>query len=353
MFGLCATRTSPRAANDGYNAGFVENRPVEFVTIPLLALHLLAMNIASAGPLVGAWLGRRERAGSGVNQRLGLRLIQRSMAGLAVGALSGGVILMLPHEGMRAALSRFPSDAYWYAGAELVFSAACMAGALWLMRGDRPAGGAAIGLATVTATNLLYHFPPLMAVLGELAADSNWSTAETIDRQTLLELWKRPEIIFLWAHFAVASFAVAAIAAVWPTSALAADAEGEAELDKSIRRLGVVGLSATIVQLPIGVCLLATDSAAARDAMLGQNLLASLAFAASLLTAFALMQALGAMAWGEGPRAVRRTGWLLIAVVVLMAATLRTSRDAKTRGGDVASPPRDGNSIHLNAGQAT
>lgn len=290
------------------------------------------MNIASAGPVIAVWLLRDPQ-----QWEYGARLLRRSIAGLVAGSVLGGALLLLPYAGMHAALARFPLDAYVYAGVELLFSAAAMGAVLWLVRGRRPAGWLAIGLGAAGALNLLYHFPPLMAVLGELAVDSNWATAETIDRRTLLELWQRPEVLALWAHFVAASFAVAALAAVWPAAQPAPDDQGRQR--RCVRRMGLVALAASVAQLPIGVALLATDGAPAREAMLGQHLPATLAFGASMLAGFALLQALASLAWGEGPRVLNRAGWLLVAVVTLMAATLRLSRDATNQGGDTASPP--------------
>lgn len=62
--------------------------------------------------------------------------------------------------------------------------------------------------------------------------------------------------------------------------------------------------------------------------MLGANLVASLCFASSVLAALWLLQTLVTLALGEDDGAVRRAGYLLVVVTVLMSATLRTSRTA-------------------------
>src|SRR5690606_13047621 len=100
FFDTSATRATPLAGIRVYNADFAESRLIELATVLLLALHLLAMNVASAGPLVGVWLARcgsREELGL----RVGRRLAGRSLWALATGALLGGAMLLLPSEGVR------------------------------------------------------------------------------------------------------------------------------------------------------------------------------------------------------------------------------------------------------------
>jgi hypothetical protein len=67
-------------------------------------------------------------------------------------------------------------------------------------------------------------------------------------------------------------------------------------------------------------------NAAVRDALLGGRLLPTALFAAGVLAALALLQALLAVVLGEGQWAVRRSAWLLLIVTLLMTATLRHSR---------------------------
>jgi len=298
-----------------------------FVTTLVLAAHLLAMNVASAGPLVAAWLLWQDRGSGQVGAPWSVRLCRLSLAMLVVGSALGAGLLLLPNPAVRGVLARFPADAYWFAGLELVFSAACMlaliVGRDWFAK--RRWLAAAVALAS--ATNLLYHFPPLMAVIGELAADPRWASAEVLDRPALLQLWRRPEILSLWIHFVLASLAVAPIAALWQR------ARRDKELDDPnaepiVRRLGAWALGATLLQLPVGLWLLAAADDSVRESMMGRDAAASLFFAGGLVAAMGLVQALVGIALGEGPRGVQRAGWLLVLVTVLMSATLRTSRTA-------------------------
>jgi hypothetical protein len=292
----------------------------------LLAAHLLAMNVASAGPLIAVWLMGRRRAGEDGGLLLGRRVLGLSLTALITGSLIGGALILAPNPSLRAALARFPEDAYWFAGIELLFSAVCIG---LLMAGDwasrRPR--LAFCVALLGASNLLYHFPPLMAVIGELTANPRWATEERIDRDALLSLWVRPEILSLWLHFTLASFAVAAVAALRPWSP--STSEDARPMDPDIvQRLSAWALGATVLQIPVGLWLLTSTAAEARESMMGSNLLASACFAGGVLAALWLLQTLLTMALGERG-GVRRAGLLLVLVTVLMSATLRTSRTAK------------------------
>ncbi len=302
--------------------------------ILVLAVHLLAVNIASAGPLVAAWLAG---GGEGPRGTLAQRLARQSLAALALGVVLGCGLLAAPNAGLRAALARFPATAYWFAGAELAFSAGCMAALLWALGagGRRRRLVLAWGLALASTSNLLYHFPPLMAVIGKLAADPRWTTAEQIPRVDLVRLSARPEVLALWVHFTLASLAAAAIIAMWPK-------RGEAEASESngvFRRLAGVALAASLVQLPVGLWLLLTSGDAERNAMLGETVAASASLLAGVAAALGLLQSLAAVTMGDAAPAMRRRSGVLLAIVaVLMTATLTTSRKAAmTRISGVAS----------------
>ena len=300
------------------------------IVVLLLAAHLLAMNVASAGPLIGLWLVWMADDESEFRRGLAERVLRISLAAFVGGAILGGALLLSPSPGLRSALARFPAEAYVFAGVELAFSALCLGGLIFITRCGGPRWLAAI-LAIGGASNLLYHFPPLMAVLGELAADPTWTAEEQLDRRTLVNLWLRPEILSLWLHFVLASFAAAAIAALWlrPPRDAAANSENR---DALARKLAAGALVATLLQLPVGLWMLTASDAAARERMMGGNLVASVCFAGGVLTAVWLLQTLAMLALGEGQRAVRRAGWLLVVVTLLMTATLRTSRAGSERG---------------------
>lgn len=296
--------------------------------ILLLATHLLAMNVASVAPVAGAWL-RTRRDGDPLRRAAAATgVFKLSLAALGCGAAVGGLLLVAPSAGMRAALARFPADAYWFAGAEILFSAACLYGCVKLRQWRRVTWL----LVFLTSTNLLYHFPPLMAVLGELAADPNWATDEVIDRDALLSLWKRPAVLSLWLHFVLASVAVGCVAALayWRWRVTPASSDEERASDGLIsRRLAAWALGATLLQIPVGIWLLLASDEAAQQSMMGDNWIATASLALGVWVALGVMQSLAAMAWGDmEPRQLGRACVLLVVTVVLMSATLKTSRQA-------------------------
>jgi hypothetical protein len=310
------------------------SRVLEVVTTLLLAIHLLAMNVASAGPLAGAWLrgrGGRSGGGGGDWRECGARrTFAWSLAALTIGAIVGGAMLLAPSEGMHAALARFPQNAYWYAGAEILFSAACILGCWKLTRWPKLTWL----LAIATATNLLYHFPPLMAVLGELAADANWTNDAMLDRATLKRLWLRPEILSLWAHFVLAAIAIGFTAALAacdrPFGEGAEESKHAAHGDiVTARRLAGTALAATVLQIPVGIWLLLASDDAAQQSMMGGSWLATIGLAGGVWVALGVMQSLAAIAWdGTDRRQLYRACVLLALTVLLMSMTLRSSRRA-------------------------
>jgi len=290
----------------------------EFAVSLLLAAHLLAMNLASAGPLVSMWLIDRRDSGGDARQ-FATRMVKLSLLGLAVGCLLGGALILVPNPRLRAALARFPADAYWFGAAELVFSGLCMTALL--ARCVRRRRILACILAGVSALNLLYHFPPLMVVIGELTADPSWTAASHIDRRALLRLWGRPEVLAMWAHFVLASFSAAPIVALgaWPAAA-------HSQSPRVVRRLGVLALTATALQLPVGLWLLSASTPMVREAFLGGDLTAMLAFSCGVLGALWMLHALVTIALGEDGAAIRQAVILLLVVTLLMTVALRASR---------------------------
>lgn len=313
---------------------------LEAVTILLLAAHLLAMNVASTGPLAGAWLRTRSRR-LGSDQALAWerrtqRIFAWSLGSLAIGALVGGAMLLAPSAGMRAALGRLPENAYWFAGAEIVFSAACIAGCWKLARWPKLTWL----LAIATVTNLLYHFPPLMAVLGELAADPNWADEAVLHRPELRRLWLRPEVASLWAHFVLASIAVGFTAALAACNRVVVDAGEEGDRSEQTdaavaRTLAGTALAATVLQIPVGIWLLLASDEAAQQSMMGENWLATIGLAGGVWVALGVMQSLATIAWSGGDRPqLHRACFLLVLTVLLMSMTLRVSRHAGVPLGD-------------------
>lgn len=302
-----------------------------FLIVPLLTVHLWSMNLASAGPLLGIWL-RWAGEQDSLRSRVGRSIAWLSVWALLIGMATGAVqLLAFPSSGVFAALQRMPSRGLWFAGAELLFSLACLLGYAWgwdRLRGHRWLHAL---LAVATSSNLLYHFPPLMSVLGALATNPNWAKAEELNRAALKPLMVRGEVLALSAHFALASIAVAGVTVLW---LLSKEKSGEQEqaAPALARRAAWVSLVATALQLPVGGWLLIAVPQAMRTSIMGSSLVASLAFIGGLLLMFLLLQRLLTIAIGTAtPHDLRQACWTLGGLVLLMTATLFASRHEPDR----------------------
>jgi hypothetical protein len=299
-----------------------------------LALHLLAANVAAAGPLIAAWMAGRGPEGVVAARRL----VGWALAALVVGGFLGAGLLLAPSDALRVAVARFPQSAWWFAATEILFSAICLSAMLALLRANRRRPIAIWLFALISASNLLYHFPSLMAVVGRIANEPRWADEPVITRRVLVHLSLRPEILSLWIHFVVASVAVAAIAAIAIVGMTIPEGAGEDTFAAArawlSRRLAGIALVASALQLPVGGWLLAASEVRMRDALLGGDLPATGCLLAGVLATVALLQTLAALAMGDATATLRRrTLWLTLAVVVLMAATLSLGRAA-------GAPPR-------------
>jgi hypothetical protein len=299
------------------------------VHVILLASHLLAMNVASAGPLVCVWLRSRGRRGGeaadGVGRRLAAWSLWGLIAGIVIGAILTGIAWADTNQSYWNALRRFEPQTFVFALAELAFTAACLAAylALWNHWRGRPWLHGL--LAVLAATNLLYHFPPLMIVLGQLSARPELTDAAIITRSVYRHLMVRPEVLANVLHFALASVAVTGLFVMH--LALKAN-DGEL-----ISGGAWVALVASLAQLGVGMWVLMQLPLTARNSLVGDDWLASGLFVWSIAAALGLMHALSAVAMGETSHAtVWRSTLLMLAVIVLMAGTLARSRRIEAGG---------------------
>jgi len=294
--------------------------------ILLLTVHLASMNLASVGPLFSVWL--RLRAGSERwDGRIGRSLAWLSLNAYLIGIATGGLALFLsPTEGLFPALHRFPNKAYGYAALELLFSGICLFLFARFWPKSRKWRGAHSLLPLLSATNLLYHFPSFMAVIGLLASDPTWSSQQMIDRPALLALMQQGEVLSLTIHFILGSVALSACGLLWLLSKQE-DATASQHGRRTIRITAGSALVTTLLQLPIGIWVLVSLPTGARNALLGESLIASFAFLVSMLLVFMLLQRLAILVLGEiEQRPLRQVAWLLLLVVLLMTASLQLSR---------------------------
>ena len=301
------------------------------VHVILLASHLLAMNVASAGPLVCVWLRSR-----GEMRRCGGRWGRSAVGGLVVGGthrwdrvrhnFDGNCLGRCGSKLLEAALRRFEPQAFVFALAELAFTAACLIAylATWSLWRGRPWLHGL--LAVLAATNLLYHFPPLMIVLGQLAARPELTDASIITRSIYRQLMVRPDVFANVLHFTLASVAITGLLLMHLALS---------PIDRQLISSGAwIALVASVTQLAIGMWVLMQLPLSVRNSLVGDDWLASGTFVLSIGAALGLMHVLSSVAMGEASHtAVWRSTVLMLTVVVLMTGTLTRARWIESGGG--------------------
>jgi len=171
----------------------------------LAGLHQAFAGFSCVGPLILATLRFCPAvAGSPCDGRLlaAGKAVLAALLLVPVVGIAAGLVLYGSNDIYGAMLNRFPARAYWLAGGELLFTLAVYAAWLgtWRRWQHKLARGAL--LAGVGATNLLYHFPPLMIVQKMLTARPELAQAGTIERHVFLDLMRTPEVLARTLHFA-------------------------------------------------------------------------------------------------------------------------------------------------------
>ena len=311
---------------------------VELLVSLLTAAHLFAMGIASAGPLFCVLLGWRGRDGDAVAERLGRRMCWASAACLLVGSLLGALATLLVDESLWNVLRKIPARAYWFALSELLVSLVLIVVHAVAWRRVIRVSWLAEFLALFSMTNLLYHFPPLMIVIGRLATGDLVAGSDTIDRAALLKLMYRPEVVAPWIHYVLAAFAAAAALHLLLDSLVEETSAEQAASPRSVRSGAIVALTVVVLQLPMGLWLLTVVPNHSRAALMGSSILASVAFLGSLIVVFLLLGRLLKIALGDFQRGdLRLSAAMILLVFLLMTISLQSSRQRReTKVGHAA-----------------
>ena len=304
---------------------------LEVINTILEAFHLMAVNVAAAGPLVCVWLhfcaSRRDDA---VADFVGRRLAKASFTMLLIGGVLGLCNLMLAmaigDQAYLNALRQFPMRRYHFAGAEIVFSLV-FSGAYWLCweKLKRMTWVHAL-LAFLTATNLLYHFPVLLTMISVVSTREDLA-GQTIDLAIYRQLLVDPEIASRSIHVVLASFAVTGIYLMAFGITLSRN-ESLRDGAPRVARWGArVALLPTLVQLGVGTWALMMLPSVARKGFMGRDAIATSLFMLSLVAMFAMMHLLGAVAFGKGDRKqIVRAMIAMTVTVLLMTGTARRVR---------------------------
>jgi hypothetical protein len=297
---------------------------VELLLTPLLAAHLVAMNVAGAGPIVALWFERKEAAGDALAGRCATWLAKVGLASLVAGGLLGTVLGALLWTPNYADLWLGPMryKAAWAIG-EYAFS--LVLGVAYLVGRNRFATRWRVArcvLLLLSGTNLLYHFPVLFSVattvyFADLPSAAALSAAEF--RQWMM----RPEVLSRALHVVVASFAVTGVALMFR----AATVESNDDRVRLARWGAHWALWTSLLQLPIGLWLLMSLPGTWQARAMGEDPIATGMLLTSLVLSFFLLQDLASIVFGEVQlRLSWRTLLLMALVVLLMTGTLRRIR---------------------------
>jgi hypothetical protein len=323
----------------------------------LLILHLLAINLAAAGPLVSLLLrcsrpNTQSDPSRSVMQHIAKEIADHTLAAFWAGAALGAALLWLLHvndDPFYEAVVRFPAARLWFAVGELAFYAFCQGAYCWLLRRDETVassrsslrGVLLILLPALAATNLLYHFPALLVAMVTLAEQPAIAPA-VVDGAAFRGLLVEPQIATRALHHVLAAIALAGVygaMVAWHSMRRAAvsDAGVVDSHHNDDRRAAVLcgrlALGATLFQIPMGIAVLLNFDRA--ESLMGREPIASALFVASMLFALWLLAKLGALALGDVSRAtVLGSAALLVATVGLMVGAMVRTR-AVDRGAQV------------------
>jgi hypothetical protein len=251
-------------------------------------------------------------------------------AGVAAGFLAGWILAAFSARQYGVVLERLPTK-IWWGGWEIAFSAATLAiyALWWRIAPPRSRGTFALHtfMAVLAGTNLLYHFPPLFAIISQLAAGSD-TAGNVIDAAEFRRLMLQAEVMSTTIHFWGAAFVVTGVWVMACASRRSDSGDGVNPEQPVVRWGARLALLATLIQLPVGVWVLVELPTVTQQQLMGQDWLGAAMLAGSIILAIALLHHLAAAAFGTPSR--KSIVWslvLMLAIVLLMTGTLHRIRD--------------------------
>lgn len=300
---------------------------LDLLIILLFSVHLMAVNVATAGPFICLWLGRRARKrDDALARQAGVWLAMQTMLGLTGGIVFGGLVLGAvwkhrPDPFFRAA-ELIPRSRYWFGIGELAFSFLLLM--IYLVAWQRFAGRWwHAALAFLAGTNTIYHFPLLFAAIGVLSTRPEIWNGPELNRTALYALFRDPETLSRAMHFILASFAVTGVMLLGLALKLAKREGGQEDAARLSVWGGWIALVPTVIQLLGGLWLLFSTPSVMQSAMTGGDPGITALFAISILAAVMLLPALAAAAFGSAGRKDRVKAMILLTVTILSMVAAR------------------------------
>ncbi len=289
---------------------------MDFVLTPLMAVHILMMNVACGGPMVCIWLEYRAGKGCAAAQQACPTLSLDSFKALLVGGVIGAVVFVLLWDDAYKAAFSSMSSKIGYGVIEYFFSLALMG--LHAFTWRKPAKSMSMTLfrcfvLLLAGTNLLYHFPFLFLILGN-AATGLLNSAGEIDAAVFRTLMVEGDVLPRAIHFIVACFAVTGVWMFSRTRHL----EDEKIRDQVIGWGGKLALTPTLLQILVGLWIIIRLPRPALRSLMGTDIAATTCLIVSVLLAFWLMHLLSMVALGKSNKKGRGKAALVLGTVVLL-----------------------------------
>lgn len=297
---------------------------MSWLSLLVAPLHLAAMGLAGLGPLAAMgleWYGTRRGQPPAVAlaRQLARWSLAAAAAGIVLGVLALAALWWARQQAYFEAWRVIPPRRVWFGAVELVFYLACMG--VYVRSWDRLPRAVHRWLAVLAAANVLWHFPPLFAVVTVISTRAQcWG--QPLEYGRLLELLADGETLARVAHLLLAGIAIVAV--TWMH--LAARASGDQTQRAAAQRLAAwgarLGLAAVAAQVVAGTLLLVAMPGPAQARLLGGDAWATMLLAGGAAAMLPLAHALAAAAMGHVvPRqVVQCAAWTGVVYVLMFAA---------------------------------
>ena len=299
----------------------------EIIAVILLAVHLLSIQLASAGPVMAIFLEWRSRraleSAAGLYQaaeRMAKHSLWAFVLGIVAGIGLGWLAVASGHRDYSIILRRFHSRLWWGIW-EMVFSGAVLSVYLWVFPRFQSLGRSSRwivivhrGLAIITVTNLLYHFPPLLSVIVDQMGVVD--SVEKVNSAEFRSLIFAPEIVAKTIHFSFASLAVAGAWAMISTK----------KRDAGNVRIGAwVATVALVAQMLTGGWLVMQASPLDRSRLMGADVITSAFLMASIVCSMLALNQTASVAMGDTrtKQVIMATATIVLVILLMVVVSAR------------------------------